>query len=348
MKKIIDTYPREMRALVLHGVGDLRLEDVPAPPLTDGCVLLEIRACGICSSDRERVFVTGTYHFPTIPGHEFAGRVVAVADDVDEALLGRRASVFPMLPCMSCEACGIEQYAQCDHYDYFGSRRDGGFAEYLAVPVWNLVLYDDSVPYELAALSEPAAVGMHAVRLAGIKDGENVAVVGTGTIGFLVAAFARGMNAHVTIFGRSGDKLALARELGFDAADVAAPCPAGFDAVFEAVGSNDSIARSVALAGNFGRIVLLGNPKGDLALDKDVYWSILRKQKRLIGSWNSSYGSRENDWAEVADWMKRGAFDFGRLITHRFTMDDYKEAFDLVRGTRRDGLLLKAMIMIGG
>jgi L-iditol 2-dehydrogenase len=356
MKKIIEEYPKKMRALVLHGVGDLRLDTVPVPELTAGSVLLAVKACGICSSDRERVFVTGTYHFPTIPGHEFAGQVVAVADDVDEALLGRRASVFPMLPCKTCEACEQEEYAQCSNYNYFGSRCDGGFAEYLVVPVWNLVLYDDSVPYELAALSEPAAVSMHAVGLAKLTKQDKVAVVGTGTIGYLVAAFAKNLAAQVVICGRSKNKLDYARGLGFDVIDLSTEDFAdqakalsgnGFDVVFEAVGSNVTIGHAVELAGNFGRVILLGNPKGDLAMEKNVYWSVLRKQKQLIGSWNSSYSSRVNDWAAVADWMKNGSFDFGQLITHRFPMDEYEQAFALIREERQKEFLLKVMIAIG-
>jgi L-iditol 2-dehydrogenase len=356
MKKIIEEYPKEMRALVLHGVGDLRLDTVPVPQLTAGSVLLAVKACGICSSDRERVFVTGTYHFPTIPGHEFAGQIVAAADDVDEALLGRRASVFPMLPCKTCEACKQEEYAQCSNYNYFGSRCDGGFAEYLVVPVWNLVLYDDSVPYALAALSEPAAVSMHAVGLAKLTKQDKVAVVGTGTIGYLLAAFAKNLAERVVICGRSQNKLDYARELGFEAIDLSAEdfreqakklAENGFDVVFEAVGSNVTIEHAVELAGNFGRVILLGNPKGDLSMEKNVYWSVLRKQKQLIGSWNSSYSSRTNDWAAVADWMKNGSFDFGQLITHRFSMDDYEQAFALIRGEGQKEFLLKVMIMIG-
>ncbi|MCI7130042.1 MAG: galactitol-1-phosphate 5-dehydrogenase [Lachnospiraceae bacterium] len=357
MKKIIDEYPKEMRALVLHDVADLRLETVPVPELAAGSVLLKIQACGICSSDKERVFVTGTYHFPTIPGHEFAGKIVAAADDVDEALLGRRASVFPMLPCKECDACKIEQYAQCSNYNYFGSRCDGGFAEYLVVPVWNLVLYDDSVPYAMAALSEPSAVSMHAVNIGNIKKGEKVAVVGTGTIGFLVAAFAKDLTDQVVICGRSENKLAYARKLGFETINLTSDSyknvmkslvgEGGFDVVFEAVGSNTTIEQSVDLAGNFGRIVLLGNPKKDLKMEKNVYWSILRKQKQIMGSWNSSYGSEVNDWAVVADWMKKGSFDFGQLITHRFTMDEYEKAFDLIRKEKEKEFMLKVMIMIG-
>lgn len=357
MKKIIDQYPETMRALVLHDVADLRLEEVPVPELKDGCVLMKIQACGICSSDKERVFVTGTYHFPTIPGHEFAGKVVAVADDVDEALLGRRASVFPMLPCKECDACKIEQYAQCSNYNYFGSRCDGGFAEYLVVPVWNLVLYEDAVPYAVAALSEPSAVSMHAVNIGNIKKGEKVAVVGTGTIGFLVAAFAKTLTDNVVICGRSENKLDYAKKLGFETVNLTSDsCKSdvesltgagGFDVVFEAVGSGATIEQSVDLAGNFGRIVLLGNPKGDLHMEKNVYWSILRKQKQIMGSWNSAYGTKENDWAVVADWMKRGAFDFNQLITHRFTMDEYEDAFALICKEKDKDFMLKVMIMIG-
>lgn len=357
MKKIIDEYPKEMRALVLHGVADLRLETVPVPELTSGCVLLQIQACGICSSDNARIFETGTYHFPTIPGHEFSGKIVAAADDVEDTLLGRRASVFPMLPCKECDACQMEQYAQCSNYNYFGSRCDGGFAEYLVVPVWNLVLYDDSVPYALAALSEPAAVSLHAVGIGDIKKDDKVAIVGTGTIGFLVAAFAKNLTDHVVVCGRSENKLDYAKKIGFETLNLTSERledemrskvgEGGFDVVIEAVGSNTTIAQSVDLAGNFGRIVLLGNPKGDLQMEKNVYWSILRKQKHLMGSWNSSYGEKVNDWAVVADWMKKGSFDFGQLITHRFPMDEYEKAFQLIRKTKDKEFMLKVMIMIG-
>lgn len=356
MKKIIDEYPKEMRALVLHDVADLRLETVPVPELKDGCVLLQVKSCGICSSDKERVFVTGTYHFPTIPGHEFAGKIVAVADDVDENLLGKRSCVFPMLPCKECDACKIEEYAQCSNYNYFGSRCDGGFAEYLVVPVWNLVPFDDSIPYSVAALCEPSAVSLHAVNIGEIKKGDKVAVVGTGTIGFLVAAFAKNLTDKVVICGRSENKLVYARKLGFETINLMSDSykkvmkslvgPEGFDIVFEAVGSNTTVSSAVDLAGNFGKVVLLGNPKKDLKMDKNVYWSILRKQKKLMGSWNSSFNTRVNDWAVVMDWMKKGDFDFSQLVTHRFSMDDYEKGFNLIRKEKEKEFLLKVMIEI--
>ena len=88
-----------MKVLDLMKVGELVLEEREIPVPGKGEVLLKVRACGICSSDEARIFTTGTYHFPTVPGHEFAGEVVKVGEGVDEALIGKRASVFPLLPC---------------------------------------------------------------------------------------------------------------------------------------------------------------------------------------------------------------------------------------------------------
>ena len=255
-----------------------------------------------------RCFVTGTYHFPTIPGHEFSGQIVAVGDDVDESLLGKRSCVFPMLPCKHCKACKMEEYAQCSGYSYFGSRQDGAWAEYLVVPVWNLVPFDDTLDYKTAALCEPAAVSMHAVNIGDIKEGQNVVIIGTGTIGFMIALFAkeRTKTGKVVIAGRSKNKLEYAKKLGFDVVDTGVDdLPAqvkkiigidGADVTFEAVGSNEAIASAIESTGALGSIVLVGNPSTDLILPKNIYWSILRKQITVKGSWNSSYNSRVNDW----------------------------------------------------
>ncbi len=354
MKAIINDYPGVMKALVLHGVGDLRLLEVEVPELRSGCVLLRIKACGICSSDKERIYVTGTYHFPTIPGHEFSGQIVAVADDVDESYLEKRACVFPMLPCMKCPACESEEYAQCVNYNYFGSRCDGGFAEYLVVPLWNIITFPDTLPYEVAALCEPSAVSLHAVNLAELENTDTVAVVGTGTIGFLVAEFARKRAKKVFICGRTGEKLEHARALGYETIDISGPSyrdnafkttdGTGFNVVFEAVGSTCAISQAVDMAGNFGRIILLGNPKGDLSLEKNIYWSILRKQKSIRGAWNSRYSKKQNDWKEVLSLMEADPSGFKRLITHKFYVEDYKNAFDVFRGEGAKEFQLKIML----
>ena len=355
MKSLIEI-PKKMKALNLHGVGDLRYEEVDVPELKAGTVLLNVKACGICSSDIPRIFTNGTYHFPTIPGHEFSGRIVAVGDGVDESLLGRRSCVFPMLPCRKCRACAKEEWAQCSSYSYFGSRQDGGFAEYLVVPVWNLVPFADTLSYEEAALCEPAAVSLHAVNIAGVKKGDNVAVVGTGAIALLIGLFAKRKSetGKVIIAGRSADKLENAAKMGFETINTADEPIAdgvkritgidGADVAIEAVGTNEAISNSVKAAGALGRVVLVGNPYEDLQMEKNVYWSVLRKQLTLSGSWNSNYNSRVNDWKEAISIFESGTLDLRSLISRTYPMSEYEKAFADVRD--RNTFTLRVMFTI--
>ena len=330
--------PKKMQALVLHAVGDLRLEEVEIPQLKEGSVLLHIKCCGICSSDNDRIFKNGTYHFPTIPGHEFSGEIVGAYDKQDRDLLGKKASVFPLLPCNNCEACQMEEYAQCSNYSYFGSRCDGAFSEYLVVPKWNLV-YFDNMDFDVAALCEPAAVSLHAVRRFNIEKGKKVLVMGSGTIGLLIAMFAKVQGNTVYIGARIQAAIDDIKKLGLNYIDTNnleeelknKTNNKGFDYVFEAIGSNESIEKSIIACGNFAKIILVGNPHEDLKLEKNTYWKVLRKQITITGTWNSSYSSSKNDWQDALEFMKDNYNIFKGLITHTYTLEEYEEAFNVLK-----------------
>src|SRR5574344_1882626 len=159
-----------MKASVLYGIDDLRyVEDYSTPVLKDNEVMVKVKAAGICGSDVARVLKNGTYHFPTIIGHEFSGEICEVKDKKDDALIGKRVSVFPLKPCFKCESCKQGDYEMCEHYDYLGSRCDGGFAEYVAVPKWNLCFLPDIISFESAAMFEPSSVAMHALGRSKMK-----------------------------------------------------------------------------------------------------------------------------------------------------------------------------------
>lgn len=332
-----------MKACVLEAVGELQYREVPTPEPKRNEVLLKIMACGICSSDVDRVFKTGTYNFPTIPGHEFSGQIVALGEGVDAALLHRRAAVFPLLPCFQCPSCSIGEYARCDHYNYFGSRCDGAFAEYLAVPVWNLVLFADTLSYEAAALCEPSAVALHATTAAHILPGDTVAVIGNGTIGLLAAMWARIRGAsRVIIMGRSKEKLQFARSLGFlDVVSMIDEQPneiiremtqgQGADIALEMVGSSQAISAAINSVRKGGTVVLTGNPAQDILLDRATYWKILRSELTLHGTWNSSFNASKNDWSVALEYMSNGQLLSERLITHRFSLEESDKAFEMMQ-----------------
>ena len=328
-----------MKALNLHGIGDLRYEDVPMPERQEGEVLLKIRAVGICGSDIPRVFEKGTYHFPTIIGHEFAGEIVEAEDS---ALIGRGASVFPLLPCGKCEACRMERYAQCSHYDYYGSRRDGAMAEYLAVKRENLCLMPEGVSYEEVAMCEPAAVALHAFRKTGVGLGDTILIYGVGTIGLILAQWARAAGVQkIILAARTDDKVSFAKELGFplvvnvqkddlskyveDLTD-----GQGVDACVEGTGESDPWEACIRSARNFGTVVSMGNPMGEMRLSQDGYWKILRKELRITGTWNSNFGQAENDWKDALWAMHEKKIHLLSLITHRFPLEKYREAFRLM------------------
>ncbi len=332
-----------MKALVLEDVSKLVYKDVPDPIIKPGEVLLKIKACGICSSDIPRIFTTGTYHFPTIPGHEFSGEIIDCAPDVDNSLIGKRAVVFPLVPCGKCPSCAAKEYARCSDYNYFGSRCDGAFAEYISVPVWNIVRFSNKIPYTTAAMCEPASVAKHCADRGKINEGDTVTVVGTGTIGYISALWAKTMGAKkVIIVGRNKSKLEFSKELGLDytintsednffESYMKITGGEGSDVVLECVGSNAAIKSSVKFAKKGGRIVLAGNPEGDIKLEKNVYWKILRNELTVMGTWNSSYNSEVNNWNEVITALENHKLDISKLVTHTFRLDEYEKAFKILK-----------------
>ncbi len=318
-----------MNAAVLHAVGNLKYEKVKVPEIKHGEVLLKVKACGICGSDIPRVFEKGTYHFPTIPGHEFAGQIVGAAEE-DKELIGKKAAIFPLLPCRECSACEIGDYANCSDYDYYGSRRDGGFAEFIAVDKRNLIILSDSISYAAASLCEPGAVARAAVRKLSVKLGDVVVIYGAGPIGLIAAQWASLAGAScVRVVDISEEKLQFAEKYGFLPYNEERDGKA--DAVIEGTGVAVALNNAINAVKSHGRIVLMGNPAHDMTIKQSTYSQLLRKEIRLTGTWNSSYNSVINDWEKTALSMADGTIEYESLITHRFLLSQCNEALQMMR-----------------
>jgi L-iditol 2-dehydrogenase len=335
-----------MQALVLHKVGDARYETVPRPTAGPGEVLVRVGFCGVCGSDIPRTFVKGTYQFPTICGHEFAGTVESCGAEVTDYRPGDRVVVFPLLWCGRCTACERGSYVQCADYDYYGSRRDGGFAEYVAVPPRNLLRVPEGVSMEAASMTEPAAVALHALKRAGGGFlGATVAIFGAGPIGLMTAQWARMMGAaQILVFDLIPEKLAMARQLGFTLALNARECKPverihelthghGAEVCVEAAGVPATLTQALAAARNNGRVVILGNPSGDVTLPAALISQAMRRELDILGTWNSSFSAAGNndDWHAVLAAAAAGAIDLDSLVTHRVPL---ARAFDALKMMR--------------
>ena len=310
-----------MKACVLHNINDLRFEEVSAPVRKDGEVLVEIKASGICGSDLPRVFTKGTYHFPTIPGHEFGGKII---DADDKELIGKKCTVFPLIPCKSCASCEGGNYAQCSNYNYFGSRCDGGFAEYISVPVWNVLIAPDELSYEEIAMCEPLAVALHSLERANLQAGGKVAVFGAGPIGIMIGKWARLKGAKkVSLIDIDPKKIEFAQNLGFET-EITEPV----DISIEGAGVSQTLEQAMFHTKPFGTVVLMGNPAKNMELSQKGYWEILRKELTLKGTWNSSYNGTRNDWKTSLENMKK--LDISCLVSHKFDLSECNKAFEIM------------------
>jgi L-iditol 2-dehydrogenase len=339
--------PDHMIAAVLHAPGDLRVEQVPVPTPGEGQVLVRVGACGICGSDVPRVLTKGTYRFPLIPGHEFAGTIARLGPEVEGWHVGERVAAFPLIPCRRCEWCEEEAYEICDDYGYLGSRSNGAFAEYVVAPAWNLARVPKDVPLECAAMTEPAAVALHALNQYVVQEGDLIAIFGAGPIGVMLAQWAESMDAGgVWIVDIQLAKLDVAQRLtsaeclnGAEDDPVAAIRQAtggrGVHLAVEAAGVPQTLRHCLAVAAKLGEVVLLGNPSADVTILQDEVSQVLRKQLAIHGTWNSVFrGRKDDEWSMALQAMDRGDLDLAPLITHRFGIGQANEAFVMLAENR--------------
>jgi len=334
-----------MKAAVLHAKGDIRFDDWPTPSLGEGDVLIKIRATGICGSDIPRVQGDAAHKYPIVLGHEFSGEVVEIGANVSSVKPGDRVTGAPLIPCFKCEDCQRGNYSQCKHYSFVGSRQQGSYAEYLSLPERHVVRFDSSISFEQGAFFEPSTVSLHGLKVADFRGGEDVAILGGGTIGLFTAQWARIMGAkRVVVFDIDDERLALARKLGVDltvntrnpdfteqVAQITGK--RGFGFVFETAGVDITMKLAFELAGNKASVCFVGTPTKDLTFTPKLWENMNRKEFKLTGSWMSySAPFPGPEWQLTAHYFASGALRFDdSLVFKRFPLAQVAEAFDLYR-----------------
>ena len=335
-----------MKAYVLEGINRLEYKEAALPVLKSGEVLVEVKAAGICGSDMPRIFETGTYHFPTIPGHEFAGKVAAVCDGSQSQWLGKRVGIFPLIPCGECFTCKEGQYEMCRNYNYLGSRCDGGFAEYVAVPEWNLIELPENISYEEAAMLEPASVALHAVRRLDLQKVNTIALLGLGTIGILITEWLHILGVeHVYASGHKAGHGMLMKKCASGSYEYCDSSEKdvkewlmettegqGADVIIDCLSSSESMNICLRCVKPGGQILIVGNPKSDIQMEKDAYWKLLRHQIRLTGTWNSKFNHvPDDDWNTVLSECEKGSLKLEELITHKLPFEKLGEGLSIMR-----------------
>lgn len=330
-----------MKAAVLESTDQVSVLDVEGPSPNEGEVLVRVHYSGICGSDVPRVLEGRVHGFPIILGHEFSGVVEKVGPGVDEALLGKRVSGIPLIPCDSCPDCEKGYYSLCHHYSFVGSRRNGSMAEKVVLPASNVIEVSDEVTDLEAAFFEPATVGVHAIELAKFQKGATALVIGAGTIGLLLAQALVWYGAsHVVVANRSAERLETAKGLGFDVVcsrddgwrekALGIISETGFDFVFDTVANSRTIVDSAKLAQSRATVCFVGTPKQKISLEISEWELLNRKELFWTGSW-MSYSSPWPgvEWSNVEKMFAEGAMRVAdSMIDAIYPLSETQAAFD--------------------
>lgn len=254
--------PDLMKAALLHGVGDLRVETVPAPQIAEpDQVLIRVKAVGICGSD-VHFFEHGrigpyVVDKPQVLGHECAGEVVQAGPEVKNLAPGDKVCIEPGIPCRKCSFCKSGRYNLCDTVPFMGTPpTHGAFREYVVWPADFVFRLPESTSWEEGALVEPLAVGVQACQRGGVRGGQAVVVIGCGPIGLTAMQAASGFGAaRIIATDVISSRLEMARRLGADVAVNAAQADpveavrqstdgAGADVVLETAGTPRTVSQA--------------------------------------------------------------------------------------------------------
>lgn len=342
-----------MKAAVLAGLRQIEITNVPEPVInSDTDVLLKIEMAGVCGSD-VHYYETGhigsqVIEYPFIVGHECAATVEQVGKSVNRVKVGRRIAVEAAISCHECDQCKAGRENTCRNLKFLGcpGQIAGCLCEYIVMPQECCYPINDSMSFEKAVLCEPLAIGVYAVQQADIAKQSDIAILGAGPIGLscILAAKAQGVNRFY-VTEKIPERIETARTTGAEwvgnpkteniIEQILKRQPEGLDVVFECAGQQETIDEAVEILRPGGKLMLIGIPGEDrvsFIIDK-----IRRKEITLINV------RRQNKCTgKCVELVQSNQINPDFMVTHRFTLDQTQDAFELVAGYR-DGVV-KAMI----
>jgi 2-desacetyl-2-hydroxyethyl bacteriochlorophyllide A dehydrogenase len=319
-----------MKAIYFTGHGEAGMVDLPEPALQPGHALIDVKASGLCHTDIEVLHGRyGSSAFPLVPGHEYAGTVVAIAEDVTNVKVGDRVAVDPNIPCGHCRACLKGLTNLCSDLKAYGVTHNGGFAGMSLVNASHLHSIGD-LPYDVAALAEPLACVLNGLGAAELKTGphgtENALVFGAGPIGLLLALSLKAQGVpQVAVADINEHRLAFVESLGLE------PVVSGsqaldkrqrsFDFVADATGIAKVAESMVGFTADGGTVLVFGVCAPDARIAVAPF-EIFRRQIRIAGSHSLNRNIPQALDILKQDFSGANGCSMARLVSHRLPLEE--------------------------
>ncbi|BCJ67421.1 zinc-dependent alcohol dehydrogenase family protein [Polymorphospora rubra] len=313
-----------MKAAVIVTPGQVALETVPDPAPGPRDVVVQVAACGICGTDLHIMDGEFAPAYPVVPGHEFAGEVVAVGSGVTEVRVGDRVAVDPSLHCGECYYCRRARGNLCENWAAIGVTTAGGAAEYAVAPAKNCFVLPDGVSAADAALIEPLSCAVRGFDVLPRRLGDHYLIYGAGTMGLMMQELAKRCGAaSVSIVDPNPDRLATAVRLGNTAAVTGADeltRPRGWDVVIDCTGVEAAIADGLTRVGPAGTFLQFGVSSYDARATVEPF-RIYNKEITITGSMAVLHS-----FERAGELFAAGVLDPDVFVSHRFPLDGYADA----------------------
>ena len=344
-----------MKAMLLTALNQMELMDVPEPVIQkDTDVLLKIEASGVCGSD-VHYYETGrigsqVVEYPFVVGHECSATVAGIGSAVTQVKINEPVVVEPSFSCHNCDQCKMGREHTCRNVLFLGTpgQMGGCLCEYIVVPQENCFPTNNKITLEQGALCEPLSIGIYSARQADFPKGSNIAILGCGPIGLCVLSASKVQDAgRIYITDKIDTRLEVAQKHGIEytgnpdkgdiAEEILSKEPLGLDCVFECCGQQEALDQAFDILKPGGQLVIVGIPRHDI-----INFSADKFRRKEI---TIKYIRRQNHCVQTAiDSITSGKINVDFMITHRFSLEQTKNAFDLLTDYR-DGVI-KAMINI--
>ncbi|GAC1363350.1 MAG: zinc-dependent alcohol dehydrogenase family protein [Ktedonobacteraceae bacterium] len=329
-----------MRAVIIDKPGDVRIGTVPDPTPGAQDLIIRVGACGICGTDlhiAEGEFPPTPY--PIVPGHEFAGEVVAVGTGVPRGIggkdtvirVGSRVAVDPSLFCGHCDFCRTGHGNLCLNWAAIGDTVDGAFAEYVKVPAANAYVLPESMSFRAAALVEPTSCAVHGIHKLSPRSGDTFLIVGAGTMGLLLLQLAvRGGASRVAMIDLNTQRLERAKKFGAqrtytDVAHALEDEPLGFDCVVDATGVARAIESGLTAVKRGGKFMVFGVAPQEARVPISPF-RVYNDEITIVGSMAVLFS-----FEQALDVINSGVIDTEAMLTMALPLEDFPKALEMVR-----------------
>lgn len=343
-----------MKAAVVYGKDDIRIEEYPTPKAGPGEIIVKIKVSGICATDVKTLLGQGLpKNLPTILGHEVVGDVFELGEGVTGLEIGERVAVYPIAVCGECYFCKNDRHNLCLKEFGLGHGLDGGFAEYVRIPqqiinAGGIVKLPVDLSYEKAVLAEPLSCGIAALRANKVKPGDTVVIIGAGPMGLIHLKLSKWAGATVIVADVLKRRLVTATEMGADHCIDASENNvldevkkltdgAGADVVITSLGIPKVIEESLALLRNGGTFNIFGGPPAGHLISIDPRW--LHYSEIVI---TGSFASTPKDFSKALALIASGEVEVEDLISDKFSLDSILDAVERAKNQE----MIKGIVVI--